>query len=1317
MSREEEIFEQALALTSSETRQGYLLGACAGDAELRRRVEELLAAHREAGVIEFLKDSTRTEQQAGIFVPEQRLSEKPGDHIGRFKLLEKVGEGGCGVVYVAEQEEPVRRRVALKVIKLGMDTRQVVARFEAERQALAMMDHPNIAKVLDAGATETGRPYFVMELVRGIRITDYCDQNQLSTQQRLELFIQVCRAVQHAHQKGIIHRDLKPSNILVTLHDGVPVPKVIDFGIAKATEGRLTDLTVYTELHQFIGTPAYMSPEQAEMSGLDIDTRSDIYSLGVLLYELLTGRTPFDAKELLAAGLDEMRRTIREREPVRPSTRLGTMLAVELTTTAQRRGAEAPKLVHLVRGDLDWIVMKALEKDRTRRYETANGFAADIERHLNQEPVIARPPSNVYRFQKLVRRNKIIFAAAAGVVVSLLFGTAISVWQAVRATHFGKQALSSGHTAREAQRRAEHQLYLAKMNLAQGAWEQNNIRRVREILNETATHPERGFEWFYWQRQTHLELKSFGAHSKAVLGVAFSPDGKQIITGSWDGTARIWDIASGEQLLSLDPRDSHDTGLNAVAFSPDGSRVITGSMDPAAKVWDSISGKPLLALKGGHNAPYAITAVAFSPKGDRIVTGSSDNTARVWDASTGKPLVTLVGHTNLIRSVAFSPDGNRVATGCGHAWDDVGDCTARIWDATNGSLLFNLTGHTGSVHAVTFSPEGNWLLTGSWDGTTRIWDASNGQQLRIMNATPSGPILAAAFSPNGEQVITGSQDQTATLWEVATGQPLHTYKGHAASIVSVAFSPDGRKIATASGDWMPSAEHTAKIWDAQSDQEVLTLRGHSQINAIACSPDGQHFVTAESDGIARVWEASRGKELFPLQGHNGVVQSAAFSPDGKKIVTASYDKTAKVWDAVSGNLLLTLAGHSDNVMTAVFSSDGQRIVTGSWDDTAKLWEATTGNLLHTFDGHIWKIWSAAISPDGQKIAAAGNTPTIGKVWDVATGKELFTLKGHNELLFCVAFSPDGRRIITGGSDRTAKVWDATTGLELFTLNGHRGEVSSVGFSSDGKRIVTTGSSDRTAKIWDTASGQELLTLKGHSDSIHSAVFSPDCRKVITGSGDRTARIWQAASDQEVAMWQKEETKLEAVAGRIPITPDPGAIRDWLVLAPISFEGQTEKAALVALDEEHIAHEGDIANTRPLAGQAIKIGPRELVWRALNSETHLINLTNFFGQEAGPNLAYAFCYIASDKEQTGLSMRIAAPDQAKVYLNGKQVYRQANRQSTWQEQDQSSVGVDLNAGLNSLVFKLVNQRSNSLASIRLTDARDQPIQGIRVTLAP
>jgi serine/threonine protein kinase/Tfp pilus assembly protein PilF len=425
-SREAAIFDGALQLPL-DRRLTYIKAACGTDTELLQRVQKLLQAH-EQGTGPLEEPAVPTPSGKPTIVLELTPTEKPGDKIGPYKILQQIGEGGCGVVYMAEQEVPVRRRVALKVIKLGMDTRQVIARFEAERQALALMDHPNIAKVFDAGSTETGRPYFVMELVRGIKITDYCDQNNLATKERLELFVHICRAIQHAHQKGIIHRDIKPSNVLVTLHDGVPVPKVIDFGIAKATDQKLTDKTLFTQFEQFIGTPAYMSPEQAEMTSLDIDTRSDIYSLGVLLYELLTSRTPFDAKELMAAGLDAMRRAIREKEPPRPSTRLSTMLVGDLTTIARQRHSEPPKLIHMLRGDLDWIVMKTLEKDRTRRYDTANGLAMDVQRYLSDEAVLARPPSQLYRFQKMVRRNKLACTATAAVAASLIIGLGLSTW-------------------------------------------------------------------------------------------------------------------------------------------------------------------------------------------------------------------------------------------------------------------------------------------------------------------------------------------------------------------------------------------------------------------------------------------------------------------------------------------------------------------------------------------------------------------------------------------------------------------------------------------------------------------------------------------------------------------------------------------------------------------------------------------------------------------------------------------------------------------------------------------------------------------------
>ncbi len=436
--RIKQVFHEALARPAAE-RRAFVQRACGGDATLCAEVEELLASHEEAG------------EREPASAP---LGEAAGTLIGPYKLLQRIGEGGFGIVYMAEQTMPVRRVVALKIIKLGMDTKQVIARFEAERQALALMDHPNIARVLDAGATATGRPYFVMELVKGVPITEYCDANNLTTRARLELFVAVCHAVRHAHQKGVIHRDIKPSNVLVTLHDGVPVPKVIDFGIAKATGARLTDKTLFTEFKQLMGTPEYMSPEQAEMSGLDVDTRADIYSLGVLLYELLTGTTPFDAKTLRQAAYDEILRIIREVEPQKPSTRVST-LGERLAEIAKHRRAEPGVLSRLLLGDLDWIVMKALEKDRTRRYESADGFAQDIERHLRDEPVLASPPSSAYKLRKFARRNRLVLGAFAGITAALVLGLAAATWGWLRARSDRDRALAAERVASRETERVE----------------------------------------------------------------------------------------------------------------------------------------------------------------------------------------------------------------------------------------------------------------------------------------------------------------------------------------------------------------------------------------------------------------------------------------------------------------------------------------------------------------------------------------------------------------------------------------------------------------------------------------------------------------------------------------------------------------------------------------------------------------------------------------------------------------------------------------------------------------------------------------------
>jgi hypothetical protein len=532
--REMMIFNEALEIADPTQRRAFLDEACAGDPELRASIDDLLAA--QANAEQFFPDAsslipltdaadavTPGEQDGGHSIS----AEKPGAIFGRYKVIEIIGEGGCGTVYLAEQEQPVRRRVALKVIKLGMDTRSVIARFEAERQALAIMDHPNIARVFDAGATETGRPYFVMELVNGVKITSYCDEHQLGIERRLELFIQVCQAIQHAHQKGVIHRDIKPSNILVSIHDGAPAPKVIDFGIAKAIEEPLTDKTLVTAYAQLVGTPAYMSPEQVELAGPELDPRSDIYSLGVLLYELLTGRTPFDSKELIQSGVDELRRTLREREPRTPSARLHTLSGEELARTAMRRCVAPPQLASRLRGDLDWIAMKALEKDRSRRYETANDLALDIRRYLANEPVLARPPNRWYLLQKRVRRNRLVAVSGTAVAAALLIGIVTSTW-------LYRQERDAQRRAITAQREAD-------------------ARRDEEIVERVA------------QAELLVSRNDLAAADKLLEGITLENPSTEAAAmlrklGDWDAENSRWPQAAArfKQLVRVDREDKLD---------------------------------------------------------------------------------------------------------------------------------------------------------------------------------------------------------------------------------------------------------------------------------------------------------------------------------------------------------------------------------------------------------------------------------------------------------------------------------------------------------------------------------------------------------------------------------------------------------------------------------------------------------------------------------------------------------------------------------------------------------------------------------------
>ncbi len=631
---DESIFAEALGITDPAARAAFLDRACAGNAELRRQVEALLAAHAAGSPLDRPLDRPpESLARTGAYVPAVAAH---GDRVGPYKLIEPIGEGGMGEVWMAEQTEPVKRRVALKLIKPGMDSRAVLARFEAERQALALMDHPHIAKVFDAGATTDGRPYFVMELVKGTPITKFCDEKRLNPRERLELFVQACQAIQHAHQKGIIHRDVKPSNVLVALYDDQPVVKVIDFGVAKATGQPLTDKTLATGFNAVVGTPQYMSPEQATLNNLDIDTRSDVYSLGVLLYELLAGSPPFSRKELEQQGLMEVLRVVREEEPPRPSTKLST--ADALPSLSANRNTEPRALTALLRGELDWIVMKALEKDRTRRYETTNGFAADVLRFLNGEPVQAHPPSTAYRLKKFVRKYRGPVAAATAVLLALVGGAAAVSWGLVHALDAEARATKDRDDAVLA-RNAESEA-LGKATAAR--IEAERLAAGAIIDAALATAPEREDEQLLHLcrlanrlPESAREHRQFAALSALVLGQKLYPP----------------------FLFSLDGTD------NPPRLAPDRLTAYTCSPEKTTEVrlWDAATGK-LRAVLGGHAGE--ILRAEYKAGGRWLVTLDEEFVVRVWEVATGR-LHGIVRGMNphpddLQWGLSVSPTGDRI---------------------------------------------------------------------------------------------------------------------------------------------------------------------------------------------------------------------------------------------------------------------------------------------------------------------------------------------------------------------------------------------------------------------------------------------------------------------------------------------------------------------------------------------------------------------------------------------------------------------------------------------------------------------------------